>query len=41
VDLASVRKVLEEVSGYYNADIRVPALPGTGTALGALLCLED
>jgi type II pantothenate kinase len=40
VDLASVRKVLEEVSGYYNADIRVPEQPGSGTALGALLYLE-
>ncbi len=41
VDLPSVRQVLEEVSGYYNADIRVPARPGSGTALGALLCLEE
>ncbi len=41
VDLASVRKVLNEVAGYYGADIRVPPQPGSGTALGALLCLED
>jgi len=40
VDLASVRKVLVEVSGYYGADIRVVDRPGCGTALGALLCLE-
>ncbi len=41
VDLLSVRKVLDEVAGYYQADIRVPPQPGSGTALGALLCLED
>jgi type II pantothenate kinase len=41
VDLLSVRKVLNEVAGYYQADIRVPPQPGSGTALGALLCLED
>jgi type II pantothenate kinase len=41
VDLLSVRRVLNEVSGYYQADIRVPEQPGFGTALGALLCLEE
>lgn len=41
VDLPSVRKVLDEVAGYYNASIRVPARPGAGTALGALLALEE
>ncbi len=41
VDLLSVRKVLNEVAGYYGADIRVPPQPGSGTALGALLCLEE
>ncbi len=41
VDLLSVRKVLNEVAGYYEADIRVPPQPGSGTALGALLCLAD
>ncbi len=41
VDLLAVRKVLNEVAGYYEADIRVPPQPGSGTALGALLCLED
>lgn len=40
VDLGSVRKVLEEVAGYYGADIRVPQRPGAGTAIGALLALE-
>jgi type II pantothenate kinase len=40
VDLPSVRKVLTEVAGYYAADIRVPANPGAGTALGALLSIE-
>lgn len=39
VDLLSIRKVLIEVAGYYQADIRVPPQPGSGTALGALLCL--
>lgn len=41
VDLLSVRKVLNEVAGYYQADIRIPPQPGAGTAVGALLCLED
>ncbi len=41
VDPLAVRKVLNEVAGYYEADIRVPPQPGSGTALGALLCLED
>jgi type II pantothenate kinase len=34
VDLLSVRGVLDE-------DIRMPHLPGSGTATGALLCMED
>ncbi len=41
VDLLSVRKVLGEVAGYYHAEIHVPPQPGAGTAIGALLCLED
>jgi type II pantothenate kinase len=41
VDLASVRRVLSEVAGYYHADISVPPRPGIGTAVGALLCLEE
>ena len=41
VDLLSVRQVLEEVAGYYGAKIRVPPQPGAGTAIGALLCLDD
>jgi type II pantothenate kinase len=41
VDLASVRRVLDEVAGYYRARISVPAQPGIGSAVGALLCLED
>ena len=40
VDLQSVCRVLEEVAGFYQADIRVPPLPGSGTAAGALLCME-
>jgi type II pantothenate kinase len=40
VDLESVCAVLEEVAGYYEADIRVPPRPGTATALGAFLTLE-
>jgi type II pantothenate kinase len=39
VDLPSVRAVLTEVAGYYQAKITVPANPGTGTALGAYLAL--
>ncbi len=41
VDLDSLRGVLAEVAGFYAADIRVPHLPGTGTATGALLCMEE
>lgn len=41
VDLASVRKVLKEVAGYYGAVITVADNPGTGTALGALLLMEE
>ena len=41
VDLASMRRVLEEVAGYYQANISVPSQPGIGTAAGALLCLEE
>jgi type II pantothenate kinase len=41
VDLPSVRRVLAEVAGYYHADISVPSRPGIGTAVGALMCLED
>jgi type II pantothenate kinase len=41
VDLPSVRAVLSEVSGYYQAKITVPANPGTGTALGAMLALNS
>lgn len=38
VDLESVRRVLSEVAGYYNASIRVPDNPGSGTAVGAWTC---
>jgi type II pantothenate kinase len=41
VDLASICQVLEEVAGYYHADIRIPPRPGTATALGAFLTLEQ
>ena len=41
VDLPSVRKVLKEVAGYYGAEITVPHQPGAGTALGALLLMEE
>ena len=37
VDLPSVRKVLSTVAGYYQANIRVPDMPGTATAIGALV----
>jgi type II pantothenate kinase len=41
VDLLSVRKVLDEVAGFYGARITVPANPGTGTAVGALVSMEE
>ena len=41
VDLPSIRRVLNEVASYYQADISVPPQPGIGTAVGALLCLEE
>jgi type II pantothenate kinase len=41
VDLLSVRKVLDETAGFYNASITVPPNPGTGTAVGALVCMEE
>jgi type II pantothenate kinase len=41
VDLLSVRKVLDEVAGFYGATITVPPNPGTGTAVGALVCMEE
>jgi type II pantothenate kinase len=41
VDLLSVRKVLDEVAGFYGASITVPPTPGTGTAVGALICMEE
>jgi type II pantothenate kinase len=41
VDLLSVRKVLDEVAGFYGAKITVPDNPGTGTAVGALVCMEE
>ncbi|GAP08087.1 panthothenate kinase, acetyl-CoA regulated [Anaerolinea thermolimosa] len=40
VDLPSLRRVLNEVAGYYQATIYVPERPGMGTALGALLWAE-
>jgi len=40
VDLPSLRRVLNEVAGYYQAAIYVPERPGMGTALGALLWAE-
>jgi type II pantothenate kinase len=41
VDLLSVRKVLDEVAGFYGANITIPPNPGTGTAVGALVCMEE
>jgi type II pantothenate kinase len=41
VDLLSVRQVLDEVAGFYGAKITVPSNPGTGTAVGALVCMEE
>lgn len=41
VDLACMRRVLDEVAGYYGAEITVPPTPGIGTAVGALICFED
>jgi len=41
VDLLSVRQVLDEVAGFYGAKIIIPPNPGTGTALGALVCMEE
>jgi type II pantothenate kinase len=41
VDLLSVRKVLDETAGFYGASITVPPNPGTGTAVGALVCMEE
>jgi type II pantothenate kinase len=41
VDLLSVRKVLDEVAGFYGANITVPPNPGTGTAVGALVSMEE
>ena len=40
-DLPSVRKVLSAVAGYYDAKIVVPANPGFGTAMGAVLSGRD
>ena len=41
VDLPSVCRVLDEVAGFYKAEIIVPPQPGTGTVLGALLGIAD
>jgi len=41
VDLPSVCQVMDEVAGFYKANIIVPPQPGTGTVLGALLCMEE
>jgi type II pantothenate kinase len=41
VDLLSVRQVLDEVAGFYGAEILIPPRPGAGTAVGALLCMEE
>jgi type II pantothenate kinase len=41
VDLLSVRKVLDETAGFYGASITVPPNPGTGTAVGALVSMEE
>jgi type II pantothenate kinase len=41
VDLPSVRDALDEVFGFYDASFCIPDQPGIGTAIGALLCLED
>ncbi len=41
VDLLSVRKVLDETAGFYGANISVPPNPGTGTAVGALVSMEE
>ena len=41
VDLLSVRQVLDEVAGFYGAKIIIPPNPGTGTAMGALVTMEE
>ncbi len=41
VDLPSVCNVMNEVAGYYNATIHIPSQPGSATALGAFLSLEE
>jgi type II pantothenate kinase len=41
VDLLSVRQVLDEVAGFYGAKITIPPNPGTGTAVGALVTMEE
>ena len=41
VDLLSVRKVLDEVAGFYGAKITIPPNPGMGTAVGALVSMEE
>jgi hypothetical protein len=33
--------VLDEVAGFYAAKITVPPNPGTGTAVGALVSMEE
>jgi type II pantothenate kinase len=41
VDLPSVCQVLHTVAGYYQASMTIPAQPGFGTVIGALLCAEE
>ena len=41
VDLLSVRRVLDEVAGFYGVKITVPPTPGMGTAVGALVSMEE
>ncbi len=41
VDLLSVRHVLDETAGFYGASVTVPPNPGTGTAVGALVSMEE
>jgi type II pantothenate kinase len=40
-DLPSFCQVLHTTAGYYQAAITVPDQPGSGTAIGALLCVEE
>jgi type II pantothenate kinase len=41
VDLASINRELNTTAGYYATALIIPPKPGSGTALGALLWLEE